>query len=136
MVGEHDVPPGMAGRGDGLERPGAQLEYLSRGDPLIGLGVPEVTWRWAHARLDHLVDQRLGPGPDQSPRLRRGLSEVIAQEHVERGPFVDAQRHLRPETLAECDRLRVVVPVDVGDQEPADVAETGADARQRAGELV
>src|SRR5579875_3630953 len=134
-VGEHHVPPGVARGGDRLQRARPQVEDLAVGDPLVRLGVPGVRGGRGHPRLGHPVDQRLRPGGDQPPGLRRHPPAIPAKQHVQRLLLLRAERDLRAERLAQRDRLRVMVTVHVGDEEPAHVAQAGPDPRERSLEL-
>src|SRR6185437_9109276 len=112
---------------DRLERSGAQLEFLARGDPLIGFVVSLIAVGPPHAGLDHLLDQRLGARDGQSLTARRQQPEVPAEHYVERLLLALTQRYFHSENFAERDRLRVVVSMYVRDQKPAYVAEPGSD---------
>ncbi len=135
-IGEHHVAAGMPRGRDRLERAAAKVEDRARGDPLVRLLVPVVTGRRPHPGLRHLLHQGLGASPDQPFGLRRHRESILAEQPVKRVLLVRAERDLHPEDPAQADRLRVVIPVNMGHEEPADISEPRADPRQRALELV
>ncbi|CAM5706764.1 hypothetical protein SALBM311S_09918 [Streptomyces alboniger] len=101
-----------------------------RAEPLVG-GLP-------HARVVAAVVHRLDlvgefgrPSPAQ--RLQRACGFVAAQpvEHLQARPLTRAQVDPRAQQPAQLHGVGVVVTMDVGDQDVADVAEVAPDGGQR-----
>jgi hypothetical protein len=86
--------------------------------------------------LRDLVGQDAGTLLPQVLDLLSERCSVPAHSGCKRRPLADSQAHLHAELPAQVDGLGVVVAVDLGDQETADVGEGVTEEVQRRTELI
>ena len=122
-VVEHQVPCRVARCGHRFEGAAARQVQRALGEPLVR----ELPVGPVHLVIGEQRGQLVGDGPGaQRPQLgdlgvHRG--PVLLPDQLHGGPFTDAEPDGRAELTAYVHRLRVVVAVDVRDEEPAHVAE-------------
>ena len=145
VAGEHDlgrgvvvdeVAEGMAGGVHCPQRPRAQVQVGTVGHPAVGV-LPVGEHGAVPLQRGQVADQLRRPQPAQALRpedaVAAGAVEHLpGRQHV--GALVLAERDQRAELAPQLDREGVVVDVDVGDEEVADVAEPVAELSQRLGE--
>ena len=127
-VGEDEVPLGVAGRRDRVDRAGDRPRAAGRRRARCR-GTPTSTGP---------APGRPSPPASRPPRRRRrrggsagwsGRRRRPAANDVQRGPVAETEADVRPDLAADRHRLRVVVAVRVGDQEPGDVGDRRPIAR-------
>ena len=133
-VGEDVVARRVAGRVDGVDGPAADLDRDVAVEPGVGIGPVDRVGQVFDpaAELPGLGD--LGrAGRPQHPGERVAATELAPAgcvEQVQPRLLEEPERHIGAVLVTEDGRQREVVAVDVGDQEPPDVAEAGADRAQ------
>ena len=146
IAGEHDLgrgvvedemAAGVTGRVNRAERPRPQVEVGPVGQPAVRV-LPVDDRRAVPVQLGKFVGQLRCAQPAQALTAEDLVTGVVAADHFPGGDQVRAlllaQRDQAAEVLPQLDGERVVVDVNVGHEEVADVAELIADLPQRRGE--